>query len=152
MKTVLIGLAILGVFVVVVVVAHMALIEIGREVVTLRTQRPDGTWQETRLWVVDDGEVTWLHSGGAAWRERFEGDPVVELKRGGEARRYRAHAAPGPHPRVDRLLREKYGVADRWVRFIAPDGADTLAVRLDALSVEAPAAAGRPSHGEPADR
>ena len=52
----------------VVVSAHMAFIEIGRDVVTLRTQRPDGSWQSTRLWIVDDGPVAWLHSGGAAWR------------------------------------------------------------------------------------
>jgi hypothetical protein len=48
-------------------------------------------------------------------------------------RRYRAHAVPGPHPHVDQLLREKYGIADRWVPFLAPDGEHTLAVRLDPL-------------------
>jgi hypothetical protein len=116
---------------VVLAAAHLALIEVGREVVTLRTPRPDGSWQRTRLWVVDDGGSVWLHSAGPEWRARFAGDPVVELERGGETRRYRAHALPGPHPRVDALLREKYGLADRWVRFLAPDGADTLAVRLD---------------------
>lgn len=111
--------------------AHLALIEVGREVVTLRTQRPDGSWQATRLWIVDDGASAWLHSGGADWAARFADDPVVEVDRGGEVRRYRAHPMPGPHPRVHALLREKYGVADRWVRFIGPDRADTLAVRLD---------------------
>jgi hypothetical protein len=115
------------------VLAHLALIEIGREVVTLRTQRPDGSRSETRLWIVDDGGSSWLHSGGAGWRERFAGDPVVELERSGTTRRYRAHAQPGPHPRVDRLLRDKYGLADRWVRVLAPDREDTLAVRLDPL-------------------
>jgi len=111
----------------------MALIEIGREVVTLRTPLPSGGWQETRLWVVDDGGSAWLHSAGDAWAKRFAGDPVVELVRGGSTRRYRAHAVPGPQPRIDALLREKYGVADRWVRFIAPDGEKTLVVRLDPL-------------------
>jgi len=116
-----------------VVAAHMALIEIGREVVTLRTPLPKGGWQETRLWVVDDGGSAWLHSAGDAWAKRFEGDPVVELVRGGSTRRYRASVIPGPHPRIDALLREKYGVADRWVRFIAPDSEKTLVVRLDPL-------------------
>jgi len=116
-----------------VVVGHLAFIETGREVVTVRTPLPDGGWKQTRLWVVDlDGEP-WLHSAGQGWRERFVGDPIVELERGGETRRYRAHAAPGPHPRIDALLREKYGVADRWVRFLAPCGDDTLAVRLEPL-------------------
>jgi hypothetical protein len=113
------------------VAAHMAFIEIGREVVTLRTQRADGSWQETRLWIVDDGASSWLHSGGAAWKKRFDGDPVVEVERGGQTRRYRAHAVPGLHPDVDRLLREKYGLADRWVRYISPDNEQTVAVRLD---------------------
>ena len=111
--------------------AHMAVIEVGREVVTLRTTRADGSIWKTRLWVVDDGGSVWLHSAGAAWAQRFAGDPVVELERGGEVRRYRAHPVPGPHPKIDELLREKYGFSDRWVRFIAPDGDSVLVVRLD---------------------
>jgi len=115
------------------VLAHFAVIELGHEVATLRTQRPDGSWQETRLWIVDDDGAAWLHSKGAAWEARFAGDPVVELVRGGETRRYRAHAVPGPHPRIDALLREKYGLADRWVRLLAPDDPSVLVVRLDPL-------------------
>ncbi len=130
-----IALALVGLLVtaILVVLGHLALIEVGREVVTLRTQRPDGSWQATRLWIVDAGASSWLHSGGEKWRKRFQGDPVVELERNGEIHRYRAHAMPGPHPEVDRLLREKYGIADRWVRFLAPDGDQTLVVRLDPI-------------------
>jgi hypothetical protein len=127
------GAAILFVIAMVFVLGHLALIEIGREVATLRTQRADGTWQETRLWIVDDGASSFLHSGGADWSKRFVGSPIVEVERGGEIRRYRAHAVPGPHPRVHQLLREKYGIADRWVRFIGPDNEETLAVRLDPM-------------------
>ncbi len=116
-----------------VVLAHLAFIEVGRDVVTLRTQRADGTWQETRLWIVDDAGSSWLHSAGPEWARRFAGDPVVEVERNGEIARYRAHAVPGPHPRIHQLLREKYGLADRWVRFLAPDDDQTLAVRLDPL-------------------
>lgn len=111
--------------------AHFALIEVGREVATLRTPRPGGSWQETRLWIVDDGDSAWLHSAGAAWAKRFEGSPIVEVEREGTLRRYRATPVPGPHPAVHRLLREKYGIADRWVRFIGPDDETVLAVRLD---------------------
>jgi hypothetical protein len=113
--------------------AHLALIEVGREVVTLRTQRADGSWQATRLWIVDLGGSAWLHSAGDDWRARFEGDPVVEVERAGEVRRYRAHPVPGPHPELDRRLRAKYGIADRWVRFLAPCDASVLPVRLDPL-------------------
>jgi hypothetical protein len=133
MKSLLFGVITLVAAGALLVAAHMAFIEIGHEVVTLRTQRPDGTWQKTRLWIVDDGDSSWLHSGGDAWLARFEGNPVVEVERGGQIRRYRAQAVPGPHPRVDELLREKYGLANRWVRFISPDNEKTVAVRLDPL-------------------
>ena len=133
MKHLAVGALLLAALAAAVVLGHLALIEIGREVVTLRTQGPDGEWHETRLWIVDDGGSSWLHSAGPKWRKRFEGDPVVELERGGQIRRYRAQAVPGPHPVVDRLLREKYGRADRWVRFLAPDDDETVAVRLDPL-------------------
>ena len=133
MRRLALGAVVLLFAIVVVVLAHMAFIEIGHEVVTLRTQRPDGSWQKTRLWIVDEGGASWLHSAGARWVARFAGDPIVEVERGGVVRRYRAHAVPGPHPEIDRLLREKYGIADRWVRFIAPDGESTVPVRLDPL-------------------
>jgi hypothetical protein len=116
--------------------AHWALIEVGREVVVLRTEGDDGAWLESRLWIVDDGGVSWLHGGDSRWMRNLRARPLVEIVRGGATRRYRAEAAPGPHPRVDGLLRAKYGIADRWVRFVAPDGESTAAVRLDPL--EAP--------------
>ena len=117
----------------VLVVCHLALIEFGGEVVTLRSRLPDGGWQETRLWIVDDAETSWLHSAGADWLSRFDGDPIVEVERHGEIRRYRAHAVPGPHSAIDELLREKYGLADRWVRFLSPCGEGTVPVRVDPL-------------------
>lgn len=133
MRRLLLGAALFVVVAVLLVLGHLAVIEIGREVATLRTARPDGTWQETRLWIVDDGGSSWLHSAGADWVKRFEGNPVVEVEREGKLLRYRAQAVPGPHPRVDQLLREKYGLADRWVRLIAPDNEQTVPVRLDPL-------------------
>ena len=133
MRRAALGLALALGCVALAVLGHLALIEIGREVVTLRTQGPDGRWQETRLWIVDDQGSAWLHSAGSEWRERFEASPIVELERGGATGRYRARPLPGPHPRIDARLREKYGIADRWVRFVSPDGPDVLVVRLDPL-------------------
>lgn len=115
-----------------VVAAHFALIEVGREVITLRTQRADGTWQAIRLWAVDDAGALFLHSAGPDWLPRFA-NPVVEVERDGVARRYRATPLPGPHPRIHALLREKYGLADRWVRFVGPDDETVCVVRLDPL-------------------
>ncbi len=133
MKRLALGTTLLAAIAAATVLGHLALIEIGREVVTLRTPRVSGEWYETRLWIVDDGVSSWVHSGGAGWLNRFEGDPLVEIERAGRTERFKAHAVVGPHPLVDRLLREKYGVADRWVRFISPDDEATVAVRLDPL-------------------
>jgi hypothetical protein len=113
--------------------AHAALIEIGREVIVLRTQEPDGGWLETRLWIVDDGGVSWLHGADSRWMHNLEARPTVEVERGGETHRYRAQPVPGPHPKLHELLRAKYGVADRWVRFIGPDDESTTPVRLEPL-------------------
>jgi hypothetical protein len=113
--------------------AHWALIEVGREVIVLRTENPGGGWLETRLWIVDDGDVSWLHGGDSAWMHNLRARPTVEIERAGQTRRYRAEAVLGPHPRVHELLRAKYGVADRWVRFVGRDDESTAAVRLEPL-------------------
>lgn len=115
------------------VLAHWALIETGQEVIVLRTQQDDGAWLESRLWIVDDGPVSWLHGADSQWMRNLEARPVVEVVRGGETHRYRATPVPGPHPRIHELLRAKYGLADRWVRFVGPDGETTRPVRLERL-------------------
>lgn len=130
MKLLALSLASIVAILLVAVIAHFSLVEIGQEVVTLRTPLPDDEWYETRLWVVDHDGDAWLHSAGDAWAARFEGDPVIELDRGGETRRYKADPVPGPHPEIDALLRDKYGIADRWVRIIAPCNESVLLVRL----------------------
>jgi hypothetical protein len=132
MKRALRAVAILAAVSCLAVLAHLALIEVGREVVTLRTEASDGTRQAIRLWAVDDAGALWLHSAGEDWLPRFA-NPIVEVERGGETRRYRATPMPGPHPRIHELLRAKYGIADRWVRFIGPDDETVCVVRLDPL-------------------
>jgi hypothetical protein len=111
--------------------AHWALIEVGREVIVLRTENADGGWLVSRLWIVDDGDVAWLHGGDSRWMRNLRARPIVEIERAGETHRYRAAPVPGPHPRLHELLRAKYGVADRWVRFVGPDGESTTAVHLE---------------------
>jgi hypothetical protein len=108
------------------VLAHWALIEVGREVVVVHEPTPTGVLHKARLWIVDDGRYSWIHPGNANahwWIGHMDANPIVEIDRGGEIRRYRALPDPEAHARVHQLLREKYGVADRWVRFLA--GTDT---------------------------
>jgi hypothetical protein len=117
-------------------VAHLALIELGREVVVLHKWTSEGTTRPTRLWIVDDGTTAWLHHGypDSAWIGRLERDPVA-MERAGSTRRYRASPDPGSHDRVHRLLREKYGIADRWVRFVtgSREQCPALPVRLEPI-------------------
>ena len=117
------------------VLAHWALIEVGREVIVLRTQNVDGSWLETRLWIVDEGDASWLHGDSRSrWERNLEVRPVVEVTRAGETHRYRATPVPGPHPKLHELLRAKYGVADVWVRFVGADRESTIPVRLERIS------------------
>jgi hypothetical protein len=113
--------------------AHLALIEVGREVIVLRTASPEEALLETRLWIVDDSGYAWIHGAAeSAWMLRLKTDPIVEVERGGETRKYRAVPVPGPHDRVHELLREKYGLADWWVRFVGGDEG-SVPVRLEPL-------------------
>jgi hypothetical protein len=114
--------------------AHWALIEVGREVIVLRTQAEDGSWLESRLWIVDDGADSWLHGADSRWMRNLRARPIVEVERAEETHRYRAHPMPCPGRKIHELLRAKYGVADRWVRFVGPDDRSTTAVRLERLS------------------
>jgi hypothetical protein len=117
-------------------VAHLALIELGREVVTLQRWTPEGTTRPTRLWIVDEGATAWLHHGysESPWIARLEQDPFVTVERGGLTRTYHAAPDPSSHDRVHQLLREKYGLADWWVRFITGgvDNCPAVPVRLEA--------------------
>ena len=97
----------------------------------LRTQGDDGEWLETRLWIVDHEGFPWLHGANSQWMHNLRERPLVELERAGETGSYHAHPVPGPHPEIDALMREKYGVADVWVRFIVPDDEVTMPVRLE---------------------
>ena len=115
------------------VLAHWALIEVGREVIVLRTENADGTWLVRRLWLVDESGYAWLHGGDSEWMRNLRARPIVEIERGGETHRYRATAELGPHPVIHERLREKYGIADRWVRFVGADTEFTRAVRLERI-------------------
>ena len=108
------------------VLAHLALIEVGREVVVVHEPTPAGTTHKARLWIVDQGFWSWIHPGNANsqwWVEHMDANSYVEIERGGQTRRYHAVADPGSHATVHQLLRAKYGIADVWVRFLF--GSDT---------------------------
>jgi hypothetical protein len=110
----------------VIALAHLALIEVGREVVVVHEPTPTGGIRKARLWIVDDGPYSWIHPGNANarwWVQNMSAHSIVEIDRGGQTRRYRAVPDPEAHAKVHQLMRQKYGIADWWVRFLA--GTDT---------------------------
>jgi hypothetical protein len=120
--------------------AGMAASELGGEVVTLHTGHGGGT-TATHLWVVDDAGHPWLRAGSprSGWLRRIDAEPTVVLDRAGQA--FRARANPVPEPRVrdriNQLMREKYGFADRVVGLLVVltggNRARAVPIRLDPI-------------------
>ena len=61
-RIVLAAVIVLGLFLVC-SVAHLALIEVRREIVSLHKWMPEGTNRPTRFWIVDDGATAWFYHG-----------------------------------------------------------------------------------------
>lgn len=112
--------------------AHFALIESG-EVATVWIESEPGVEEATRLWAVEHEGSLWLNAGSpsAAWLRRIDSRPEVRVEFRGREQRYLA--VPTPDARVAILARmaEEYGLADRWVRFVA--GSESIPVRLEPL-------------------
>jgi hypothetical protein len=134
-----VALRILGVVLLLVILllgAVMAASELGGEIVVLRTGGAGGETLETRLWVVDHQGAQWLRGGaGSGWLTRIEEDPDVVMVRRGQAEPYRALPVrdAAVRDRIEALMAEKYGFADRLIALVRdPEG--SVAVRLDPLS------------------
>ncbi len=82
---------------------------------------------KARLWIVNDGRYSWIHPGGASaqwwvcgtWTHNLSSRSKEAAKSDGIAR----YLDPDAHAKVHQLMREKYSVADMWVRFL--EGTDT---------------------------
>lgn len=103
------------------------------EVAVLHTAGRGGSTHATRVWVADNGGFVWIEAATPErpfYRDAIE-NPAVELERGGMLRPFVAEAAPEPqgHDTVRRLLRAKYGLADRWVGLLQ-DTSRSVALRL----------------------
>ena len=83
------------------------------EVVVVTVVDDAGTFHETRVWVVDLPDGTYLRAGSpdAEWLLRVRARPQVLLERGGERREVRLEAADKA-PEVNAQMAVKYGWAD----------------------------------------
>lgn len=106
----------------------------GRDVAVLRTRAADGSFEETRVWVAEEGGQLYLEAATPErpWYQSLRLDSEVELMHQGELRRYRAVPQPGPegHARIRALLRAKYGWADWWVGWLQ-DTSRSILVHLE---------------------
>ena len=66
----------------------------------------------------------------AGWLTRLQANPDVELVRDDDRQPYRARVIESQRDRVNQLMAEKYGVADRIIGLMR-DGGQVSAVRLD---------------------
>ncbi len=105
----------------------------AQETVVLRTSTLRNADHFATLWVVDDHPHVWIRAEDRRrrWLGAVQADPDVELRRAGATFRYRAVPLDAPEARayVDRLFREKYGLADRLRELLGER--DALPIRLD---------------------
>lgn len=120
-----------AVAVVVVLVALLFIASESGEVVVLTSVDASGEFHETRVWIVDVEDATYLRAGSSdsAWLERVRARPLVMLERGDERREVRLVVAQDRTGLVNGLMAYKYGVADMVVGVLAPrDNAVALRV------------------------
>jgi len=102
-------------------------------VAVIETRTPEGAIRSTHVWYAEpDGEL-WLEAGTPenAWFVDVQRDPAVTFTADDRSGRYAAQLVSDPsgHARIRSLLRDKYGLRDRWVGLLV-DTSRSVAVRL----------------------
>jgi len=105
----------------------------GREVVVLKTVDPGGRARETRAWIAEENGELWIEAANPErgfYRDVIAGS-AIEIEWPDGRHSYRAVPAPNPqgHQKIRRLLRAKYGWADRWIGLLA-DTSSSIGIRL----------------------
>mgnify|MGYP003410918383 FL=1 len=103
-------------------------------VAIVETHAGDGSIRSTHVWFVEPEREFWLEAGSAqnGWFDDFGRDPRIAFRaegRHGEFLAERYEDSP-TRARIRALLREKYGLRDRWVGLFV-DQSRSLVVRLD---------------------
>ena len=110
-------------------------IELGGPEGVLRTFEDDGQVHETRMIVLQDGDVTWVQSGHhfRGWYHRLVRNPEVELVIGDETRAYTAVPLEDSASKANmkRLIEERVGRVRAAVIRAILLFADVKPVRLD---------------------
>jgi len=102
-------------------------------VAVVATRRPSGAVRSTHVWYAERNGELWLEAGTPenAWFRDILRDPALTFIANGISTPYVARRVDDPsgHSEIRSLIREKYGVRDRWVGLIV-DTSRSVAVRL----------------------
>ncbi len=106
------------------------------EVLVLETIDAEGQPHQTRIWVVDDAGAVWVRGGpDSGWVGRLIENPEIRAERAGHQAPFLAapDRDPAARDRVNALMREKYGFADRFIALTLgdTDREGALAIRLN---------------------
>ncbi len=106
------------------------------EVLVLETLDAAGQRHETRIWVVDEASAVWVRGDpDSGWVQRLLESPEVRAERAGHQASYLAapDRDPAARDRVNALMREKYGFADRFIAVTIGDRdrEGAIPIRLD---------------------
>lgn len=102
-------------------------------VAVVETRTPEGADRSTHVWYTEpDGEL-WLEAGTPEnpWFRDVQQHPELTFRLDGRSARYTAQPVEdvSGHARIRSLIREKYGLRDRWVGLLV-DTSRSVAVRL----------------------
>ena len=117
----------------------LAASELGGEVVTLLRPNVEGGFDEVRVWIVDDGDVTLIEHGsqGDEWLEGLKASGPISLVRDGIKIDYSGQQASALHAGYHALRREKYGLADRMIEVLtgaSVDACDGMPLQLQVIN------------------
>jgi hypothetical protein len=102
-------------------------------VAVVETRTPEGGLRATHVWYAEPAGELWLEAGTPEnpWFRDVLADPQLGFRAGERQARYTARVIEDPagRDRIRALLRQKYGLRDRWVGLLV-DTSRSVAVRL----------------------
>ncbi|MCP4005284.1 MAG: hypothetical protein GY725_13920 [bacterium] len=102
-------------------------------VAVVETRSPEGVVRSTHVWYTEPDGVLWLEAGTVdnPWFTDVQEHPELVFRAGGLSGRYVAQRvdAPSGHDKIRSLIRQKYGLRDRWVGLLV-DTSGSVAVQL----------------------
>ena len=102
-------------------VSLVALSELGGEVATLARPESDGSTKNTRVWIVDSDNNSWIEHGTdeSYWIKQSTDEVEVSVIRDEKKQKYEAFTDREAHDFYHNLRREKYTFADKMLDILS---------------------------------